>query len=223
MAEELIQRIANGLGMAIKKLTAIEQRLEIKPIGKEYCEINTLTTFLKAKSCAFNIEKVRLDFVEFDKATNKLTSNIELYMGFGEALVLSQDILSGRISKLAVKEKAKGEKYPKAIWQSKLGGVNEENAKKRNLRTDGKAISRYFTIAPGSKAEFVITAEQKAGKSAPNGIITPCDGKPEKLIRVACSGDDLKSFALLTKAHIEGYISSQYANNGYARETQGTN
>ncbi len=221
--DETNARIIKGLSIVFKKLENLEQKFEKQPLDKEICEINTLTTFMKAKANAFGIEKLQLAFVDFDKHSKKLNANIDLYMSFGEALCLSQDILSGKIAKLAKAEKAKGEQYPKEVWQSSLGGVNEENAKKRNLRTDGKAISRYFTIAPGSKADFVITAIQQAGKSAPNGIIVP-EGKPETIIRVACNSDNLKSFALLSKIHIEGYISSQYVKGGYTRKTnQGTN
>ena len=96
-------------------------------------------------------------------------------------------------------------------------GVNEQKAKERNLRSDGKAISRCFNIAPGAKADFVVTVTQGAGKSQPNGIITP-EGKPEVTIRVACSADNLKGLALSLKAHIEAYFAACYATNGYARQ-----
>ena len=137
-------------------------------------------------------------------------------MGLEESLIFCQDVLSGKPPKLAAAEKAKGEKYPKAVWYSPLGGVNEQKAKERNLRSDGKAISRCFNIAPGAKADFVVTVTQGAGKSQPNGIITP-EGKPEVTIRVACSADNLKGLALSLKAHIEAYFAACYATNAYAR------
>lgn len=62
-----------------------------------------------------------------------------------------------------------------------------------------------------------MTVTQGAGKSQPNGIITP-EGKPEVTIRVACSADNLKGLALSLKAHIEAYFAACYATNGYARQ-----
>ena len=92
----------------------------------------------------------------------------------------------------------------------------EEKAKERKLRTDGKAISRYFSIAPGSKFDFVFTAYQQAGKSADNGLIVP-EGNPEIIIRVGCNAPDIKNFALLLQSHINGYISAQYATHSYSK------
>lgn len=214
MSEEKnpLQRIANGIAKVINLLTP-------KSVDKVVAEVNTLNAFVKVKANSFNIEKVMFSFVEFDQNSKKLLKSIDTYMSFGDALILSNDILSGKISRLATKEKAKGDKYPKAVYTSPLGGVSEEKAKVRKLRTDGKAISRAFTIAPGNKADFVFTAEQRAGKTAPNGIIVP-EGNAETTIRVGCKADALKSFALTMKAHIEGYISAQYATNGYARKEQ---
>ena len=51
-----------------------------------------------------------------------------------DTLLFANDVLSGRIPTLATAEKAKGAQYPKPVWQSRLGGVNEEKAKARGLR-----------------------------------------------------------------------------------------
>ena len=75
---------------------------------------------------------------------------------------------------------------------------------------------RYFSIAPGSKFDFVFTAYQQAGKSADNGLIVP-EGNPEIIIRVGCNAPDIKNFALLLQSHINGYISAQYATHSYSK------
>lgn len=50
---------------------------------------------------AFNIEKVQFAFVMFNTSTKKLQSAIDLYLSFDKALLLSNDIISGRIPRLA--------------------------------------------------------------------------------------------------------------------------
>ena len=197
-----IKRLARGIKMVLDSM-------RIQPIDNVISELNTLNTFVKVKGNSFDIGKTLFSFVEFDKNTKKLQKSVDCYMGLEESLIFCHDVLSGKLPKLAAKEKAKGEQYPKAVWFSPLGGVNEQKAKERKLRSDGKAISRCFNIAPGSKADFVVTVTQGAGKSQPNGIITP-EG-------VACSADNLKGLALSLKAHIEAYYAARYATNGYAR------
>lgn len=207
-----INRLGKGIAKVINLITP-------KPIDKVVAEINTYNTFVKVKANSFDIGKVWFAFVEFQPKSNKLVKSVDTYMNFGDALILSNDILSGKIARLAEQERKKGEQYPGAIYTSPYGGVNETKCKEKGLRTDGKALSRYFSISPGSKADYVITVFQGPGKTEDVGIIVP-DGKSETIIRVGLNSYSLKSFALTMKAHIEGYISAQYATNGYARKEQ---
>lgn len=179
----------------------------------EFAEINTRDTFMKVKANTFSIGKVLFSFVKFDKETMKLVESMDVYMDMDDALLFANDILNGRISTLASIEKQKGEQYSKAIWSTKLGGVNEENVKKRKLRDDGKAISRLFNLAPGSIQPFVFTAEQRPGHSDDKGLIQPeYKGRPEIQIRVACSADDLKKLAIAIQSNINAFRAGQYAN-----------
>lgn len=187
-----------------------------KSLINEFAEINTLDTFMKVKANAFGIGKVLFSFVKFDKNTMKLTESMDVFMDMDDALLFANDVLSGKIQALAVNEKAKGDKYPKAIWSTKLGGVNEEKVKNRGLRTDGKAISRLFNLAPGARQPFVFTAEQRPGHSDEKGLIQPeYTGKPEIQIRVACSADDLKKLAIAIQSNINAYRAGQYANKDF--------
>ena len=210
------ERILKGVASIYKLLTQITQKT--KPEKLIY-QISSNTTFLKAKANCFGIEQVLISFVEFGK-DNKLKNHIDCYLSFGEALCLCNDILSGKIHKLITIEKSKGEKYPAPSYTSPLGGVNEENCKKRKLRTDGKALSRVFTIGAGTKAEYIIVAEQRSGVSAPNGIIVPDKGKAEVTIRVPADSKVIKEFALLVQTHINAYISGQYARNAYSADNK---
>jgi len=198
------------------KKSIIMKESEKKSLENEFVEINTKNTFMKVKANTFGIGKVLFSFVQFDDKTNKSISSMDYYMDMDDALLFANDILSGRIPQLAEIEKAKGDKYPKAIWTSKLGGVNEEKAKDRGLRDDGKAISRLFNLAPGSRQPFVFTAEQRAGKSDDKGLIQPIySGAPEVQIRVACGADDLKRMAIAIQSHINAYRAAQYTNGAF--------
>lgn len=213
MTIDTINRVSN---LIVKEIVnEVKQAASLKPVDKVICELNTLTTFVKVKANTLNIDKVLFSFVQFDQRTKKLVASIDIYVSVSDALVLAEDILSGRIAKLAERERQKGEKYPKAVWCSPLGGVNEQKAKERKLRSDGKAISRHFTLAPGSKQPFVLTAVQCAGQSEPNGIIKPI-GNPETTVRVALTPEALKALAVTMKTHITAYYAAAYSANAYA-------
>ena len=145
---------------------------------------------MKAKANTFAIGKVLFSFVKFDEKTKKSLESMDVYMDMDDALLFANDVLNGRIATLAAEEKAKGAAFPRAVWSTKLGGINEEKAKERGLRDDGKAISRLFNLAPGARQPFVFTAEQRPGTSDEKGLIQPeYKGKPEVQIRVACSAE----------------------------------
>lgn len=211
-----LNRLAKGLKMIIDRLTP-------KPVDNVLCDLATDKTMLKIKGNALDIDRVQCSFIEFDARTHKLKSSVDIYLDVGEALSLCQDIISGRIPKLASAEKQRcaneGVKYPSEVYTSPLGGVSEEKAKKRGLRNDGKAISRLFKLSPGSKADFIFSAEQRAGHTDPKlkKLIVP-EGNPEITIRVACSAHQLKAMALTVKMHIEAFYAAKYANNGYAMQ-----
>lgn len=211
-----LNRLAKGLKMIIERLTP-------KPIDNVLCDLATDKTMVKFKGNALDIDRVQCSFIEFDARTHKLKSSVDIYLDVGEALSLCQDIISGRIPKLASAEKQRcaneGVKYPSEVYTSPLGGVSEEKAKSRGLRNDGKAISRLFKVSPGAKADFIFTAEQRAGHTDPKlkKLIVP-EGNPEITIRVACSAQQLKAMALTVKMHIEAFYAAKYANNGYAMQ-----
>lgn len=204
--EEILKYIREQKQKESKKTTLVN----------EFAEINTLDTFMKIKANTFGIGKVLFSFVKFDKTTMKCIESMDVYMDMDDALLFANDVLSGRIPTLAQAEKAKGAAFPKAIWSTKLGGINEEKVKARGLRDDGKAISRLFNLAPGARQPFVFTAEQRPGKSDDKGLIQPeYKGKPEIQIRVACTADDLKRIAIAIQSNINAYRAGQYANKEF--------
>jgi hypothetical protein len=172
--------------------------------------------FVEIMNSAFAIGKVQLNFIEYDtskEAKNRQTKNIPIYIDTDKFLLLTQDILSGRmshLSKQAIEAKNKGGfKYAKEIYQD-LGGVSAENLKRRGKeRPDGMSMSRQFKITPGDKIPWILSAEVGAGKEDDKGLIVP-QGRPEEAVRVALSDDDFKKLALVVQTHIQGYVTSQY-------------
>lgn len=93
----ILKRIINGVAIAVKKLTAIEKRMLNTTIDKEFAELNTTSTFIKAKANAFEIEKTFAVFrYRLTTTTKKLKDNIDIFMSFGDSLALATNILSGK-------------------------------------------------------------------------------------------------------------------------------
>lgn len=167
--------------------------------------------FVEALDTAFGIEKVQLNFVSYDEKTNKQTAIIPIYLDFSEWMVLEADVLSGRISKLAEVEKAKGAKFPQQIFL-KQGGVSAKNLKARGQeREDGMSLSRQFKIIPGNKRPFMVQGEQGKGEENEQGlIVSRYGGKPDDRVMVPMGSDELKQLVLMVGSKIRAYMSAQY-------------
>lgn len=174
--------------------------------------------FMEVMNSAFSIGKVQINFIEYDTSLEKNSrqkKNIPLYIDINKFLLLTHDILSGKMVQLAkqandVKQKG-GYKYAKEIYQD-LGGIPAEKLKKRGKsRPDGMSLSRQFKITPGEKLPWLLSGECGPGKEDDNGLIVP-QGRPEESVRVGLTDDDFKKLAIVVQSHIKGYIASQYAN-----------
>ncbi len=167
--------------------------------------------FVEALDSAFAIEKVQLNFVSYDDKSNKQTALIPYYLDFTDFMVLEQDILSGRLAKLAETEKAKGAKYPQSIYMQQ-GGVSAKKLEQRGQkRPDGKSLSRVFKIVPGDKYPFMVQAEQGAGEENDKGlIVSKFGGKPELRVMIPMQSEDTKKFVLMIGAKIRAYMAAQY-------------
>lgn len=192
-----------------------------KILNKQIIRFDGRDTFFEVMANAFSIDKVQINFRKYDAtktAGSKFTQSVDIFVNVEEALVLSQDILSGKINALGEAEKAKGAKYPQPVWQS-MGGIGADKAKERGLRADGMALSRVLKLAPGSAKPFVFTAESGKGEQNEKGLIVPRYGtSPENRIMVALTGDQLKQFALLINCHLNAYYSAQYSTGAYMVE-----
>lgn len=156
--------------------------------------------FLKIKS-ALEIDKMVFSFVSKENAKeyNDIYMNV---LDFGG--ILMKDIKSGLLLKKIQAEKAKGEQYPSAIYTSHYGGCKT---------AEGKMISRYFNIAPGTKQEVVITAYAYPATEE-NGMYVPIKGeKPVSTLRVGCDYDELRKVAYVWDFLEADYMSKKYNMN----------
>ena len=131
--------------------------------------------FVKIKQC-LEIGKIQFSFVDLANSKNF----IDVYMLAEEfGAILMAGIKNGSLIKAIMTEKGKGEQYPKAIWQSPIGG----NATGNN----GKPISRYFEISPSSTSEVLFTAHTfPAVKNDKGDFIKEKVSKALLTLRVQC-------------------------------------
>ena len=195
-----------------------------------------LNTFMKVKPDAFDIGKLLISFGEMD-ANKKLVpgKSIDYYLdvkntAMGKnAHVLCQDILSGKINKLMDAEEKKrlgkvvremsdaekaaipdNKKYAQAVLMYQ-GGQNADKAK----RNDGKALAKILKITRGSKKPVIFSCEEGPGNVTKEGLIVPAyNGKPEKIIRVSMSNDDLKTFAIMVQEAYSAWLTARYFEKG---------
>lgn len=191
----------------------LAHRTEFQQRNYQVIRIDGKNCFVEIMTGQFHKGKVILNFEQYDDTKPKgqrTVAKITYFMPFDKFLQLGQDVKTGKLAKLAEKEKS-ANKFPNAVYTD-LTGTSSELLKKNNqARPDGNSESRQLKIIPGLKAEFMMQAEKGAGEKNSTGIIKPLYGnKPEQKVAIPMSGDDLKKLFLLTETYIYGYISSQF-------------
>lgn len=174
--------------------------------------------FFEVMADALGIGKIKMNFIEYDinqEKNNRIKQRVEIYLDRADALVLANDILSGKMKILADKAKeeakAKGLKYVPAIYTN-MGGTSAKALEKRNQkREDGMSLSRQFKIAPGEKMPWILTAESGAGEENEKGLIVPKynPAKPENVVRVPLDDNNFKKFALILDSIAKFSINQQ--------------
>lgn len=182
--------------------------------SKQIIRLDGRNCFVEAMNYAFGIGKVQMNFIEYDLTKSqgdRYKQDINIYIDTDKFLVLANDILSGKIAKLAEIEKAKGNQYCNPIYTD-MGGVSAKNLEKRGQsRADGKSLSRQFKIIPGNKAPFMLVAECGVGEENETGLIVPKYGtKPDQKVQIPIQVDDLKRLALTVQAHYQAFLNAQY-------------
>lgn len=169
-------------------------------------------TRIELKNDAFSIGKLSIGLQQLDN-NNRQTAYINCYMDLPKALVMANDILSGRFAKMA----KPGEISKVFVSQ---GGQSAAKAK----RADGKPLYREFSLSKGQK--WIAGAIAGPGKENPatHGIVS--DGKPEMQVKVGILDDDIKAMALMIKAEYEAYRTAQWLKSlkgGSANRTGNSN
>lgn len=206
---------------------------------RQIIRIDGKNCFLEVMNSAFSIGKVQINFREYDEKQqkgNRFTKEIDLFMDIDKFLVFANDIISGKVAKIAEVERARakqeGEKQGKTVYPRELdeftdmGGMNSESLKRSDERRkknqfkaysdmysipEGKALSRQLKIVPGLKAPFMIKGEVGVGEESDTGLIVPKYGtRPSQMVQIPLSANDFKKFALIVEAHIKSFITSQY-------------
>lgn len=179
-----------------------------KTNDNQIIKIDGRDCFVEVTADAFEIGKVRMNFVKYDltlQPGSRQTDFIPIYMDFSMFLLFAQDVLSGRLASL-----------PDSKLFELMGGTSAERlAHVGKSRDDKMSLSRQFRLMKGSKRPFLLQAEQGPGETSDTGLIMPRYGKkfgvePEQKIMIPMTAEDLKRLCLLTRTHIEAYISSRY-------------
>lgn len=99
-----------------------------------------------------------------------------------------------------------------------------QKAKDRNIRTDGAAQAKILKIQGGLKQPVLISVEEGPGRETEQGLIVPTyNGKPEQIVRVTVTWDDLKAMALAVQMHYNAFLAGQHTMKAIADEKNARN
>jgi hypothetical protein len=158
---------------------------------------------LKVKQ-ALEIDKMLFSFVQYG-ADNKLTNSVDCYLDASEFGLLMERIRNESLQKSIFAEKQRwqssGDKYPKEIYISPIGGSHTK---------DG-AVSRFFSIAPAAKYDVVFRAMAfPAAVSQTGAFIAQKGAKPIATILVSTTFHELAKMAYRWKWLENDYMSRKY-------------
>ena len=159
-------------------------------------------TRMELKNSMFAKGKLAILLQKFDQ-NNKQTDVITLYIDLPKALVMANDILSGRYAKMA------GNSDSICTVFEDLGGMPPIKAK----RPDRKALFRKFSIQKGRL--WIFKGESGPGKVTDTGGFAP-DGEMEHSITVGVSDETLKEIAMMVQYEYIAYRTAQMVGCDYA-------
>lgn len=177
-----------------------------------FFQVQSSKSFCKAKNDWIGFERIHLSFVQHTgKPKCEQTASIEGALklhGADGALCLCNMVVSGEIAQKAAQAKAQANgSYPGAVFVS-MGGTPAARSK------DGKAVFRQFSLAPGTKSDYIFTMSQCEGEETATGGIAPKKGSQRTNITVSLSSGDLKDFARSVFAEYTAFRTSLYLTGG---------
>lgn len=146
---------------------------------------------LELKNRSFNINKLSIGLQKFDD-NNKQTAFLNIYLDLDKALVLANDILFGRLQKLAGNSQDIVEVYKQP------GGSKK----------DGKILYRELSISKGRL--WMIKGSEGPGKlTERTGGFAP-DGKPTTSVSVGVDDNTIRAIALMIQNEYQAYRTAQW-------------
>lgn len=153
---------------------------------------------IELKNSSFGIGKVAIGLQKFDD-NNRQIAYVTTYLDFDKALVLANDILSGRFMRMAEQQNSD----TMVTLYKQPGGQSAEKAN----REDGKPLYREFNISKGKL--WILSAQEGPGQISKTGGFMP-DGKYDVKVNVGLSSDSLKAFAIMIQQEYNAYRTAQY-------------
>jgi len=189
-----------------------------------------LNVFMEVLSSAFPIGKVQINFCSYDEKTHKQKNKLEIYLDMDRAMVLADDILSGRLDETIKNAKATKtfEGRPVSNYTSyfvDMGGIvfnrngklDEARFNKYKTSYDwivkDKAISRQLKLQESTKYKYMLRAEYGLGNVNQTGLIVP-EGNAKAYVQVPLTAENSYAFALAIKTHINAYWNQYYVKFG---------
>lgn len=170
------------------KIQNIERDVFYTTFGKD--------TRLELKNSMFGKGKLAILLQKLDEH-NKQIAAITLYVDLPKALVMSNDILSGKYVAMA-----KNSTEIITVFKD-MGGQSPERAK----RADHKALYREFALQKGNK--WIFRGTSGPGKVTSTGGFAP-DGKSETIVSVGMDDETIKAVALMIQAEYQAYRTAQF-------------
>lgn len=167
-------------------------KLEMEPLENDVF----FTTFgkgtrLELKNSMFDKGKLAILLQKLDD-NNKQIAVITLYMDLSKALVMANDIISGKFARQATDESK-----ITTVFKD-MGGRPPEKAR----REDGKALYRELAIQKGRL--WIIKGSQGPGKVTDTGGFS-VDGLPEIQVSVGMDAETLKAIALMIQTEYQAF------------------
>lgn len=154
-------------------------------------------TRLELLNSSFDIGKLIFRFQKFDVNSKKEIARLVAYLDIDKALCLANDILSGRLVKLAQNGQKEG---LRKVYAQPGGSVK-----------DGKIIYREISVSIGNK--FIVSGLECAGKkTSTGGFVADVTNTtiPKVNINVGMDAQTLKSLAIMIQNEYQAYRTAQF-------------
>ena len=154
-------------------------------------------TRIELKNDSFGIGKIHVGLQKFGD-DNKQIAYVNSYIDFDTALVIANDILTGRYARMAEKNG-----NDMTVVYKQPGGQPADRAN----RSDGKPMYRELTITKGKL--WLVSVQEGPGKVSATGGFVP-DGKYDVRVSVGLSNESLKAMALMIQNEYLAYRTAQF-------------